>query len=71
MSVTNQRKHDHLRTFQRDPDIERHKCYFDAIQLTHRALPEIAFGEVDLAGAMSGFANQTAVTFALRRDNLP
>ena len=47
MSVTNQRKHDHLRTFRRDPDIERHKCYFDAIQLTHRALPEIALDEVD------------------------
>ena len=44
---TNQRKHDHLQTFRRDPDVERHKHYFDAIHLTHRALPEIALDEVD------------------------
>ena len=54
MSVTNQRKHDHLRTFQRDPNIERHKGYFDAIQLTHRALPEIALSEVDPATRFLG-----------------
>ncbi|TAN37039.1 MAG: type 2 isopentenyl-diphosphate Delta-isomerase [Verrucomicrobia bacterium] len=44
---TNQRKHDHLQTFRRDPDVERHKHYFDAIHLTHRALPEIALADVD------------------------
>ena len=47
--MTNQRKQDHLRTFERDPDVERHKHYFDAIRLTHRALPEIALTEVDPA----------------------
>ena len=47
MTPTNQRKHDHLRTFERDPDVERHKHYFDAIHLTHRALPEVALAEVD------------------------
>ena len=49
MSATNQRKHDHLRTFARDPQVERGKHYFDAIHLTHRALPEIALADVDPA----------------------
>lgn len=47
MSATNQRKHAHLRTFARDPQVERGKHYFDAIRLTHRALPELALAEVD------------------------
>jgi isopentenyl-diphosphate delta-isomerase len=49
MSVTNQRKHDHLQTFRRDPAVERNQHYFDAIALAHRALPEIALAEVDPA----------------------
>ena len=49
MSATNQRKHDHLRTFAQDPAVERGGHYFDAIRLTHRALPELALAEVDPA----------------------
>ncbi len=49
MSATNQRKHDHLRTFARDPQVERGQNYFDAIRLTHRALPESALADVDTA----------------------
>lgn len=49
MSATNQRKHDHLRTFARDPAVERGRHYFDAIRLAHRALPELALAEVDPA----------------------
>jgi len=47
VSTTNQRKHDHLRTFASDPAIERGRHYFDAIWLAHRALPEIALADVD------------------------
>ena len=47
MSATNQRKHDHLRTMARDPGVERARHHFDAIHLTHRALPEIALADVD------------------------
>ena len=49
MSATNQRKHDHLRTFAQDPAVERGRHYFDAIRLAHRALPEIALAEVEPA----------------------
>lgn len=47
MSATNQRKHDHLRTFARDPYIDRGRQYFDTLLLTHRALPELALTDVD------------------------
>ncbi len=46
-SELNNRKHDHLRIFAGDPDVDRRKFYFDAIQLKHRALPEINRSEVD------------------------
>ena len=49
MSATNQRKHDHLRTIAHDPAVERGGHHFDAIRLTHRALPELALAEVDPA----------------------
>jgi isopentenyl-diphosphate delta-isomerase len=49
VSATNQRKHDHLRTFACDPYVERGRRYFDNLLLTHRALPEIALADVDPA----------------------
>lgn len=46
MSINN-RKLDHLRAFDLDPEVNRDVGFFDAIQLTHRALPEIALDDVD------------------------
>lgn len=43
----NDRKVEHLRVIRHDPDADRRKFYFDTIRLTHRALPEIDFDEVD------------------------
>ena len=44
---TNDRKLEHIRAIENDPLTDRSKQFFDAIRLTHRALPEIALGEVD------------------------
>ncbi|PIE14935.1 MAG: type 2 isopentenyl-diphosphate Delta-isomerase [Rhodobacterales bacterium] len=41
------RKLDHLRSIQDDAGTERHASGFDALQLTHRALPELDFDAVD------------------------
>jgi isopentenyl-diphosphate delta-isomerase len=43
----NDRKLEHLRVIRHDPDADRRKFYFDAIRLTHRALPEMDLDEVD------------------------
>lgn len=43
----NDRKQDHLRILRHDKDCDRRKYYFDAIRLSHRALPEIDFDDVD------------------------
>ena len=43
----NQRKLEHLDILHTDPQVDRRKFYFDAIQLTHRALPEMDLAEVD------------------------
>lgn len=43
----NDRKLDHIRILRHDQDADRRKYYFDAIRLTHRALPEINFDEID------------------------
>jgi isopentenyl-diphosphate Delta-isomerase len=44
---TSERKIQHIRIIERDADADRRKYYFDDIQLTHRALPEIALDDVD------------------------
>jgi isopentenyl-diphosphate Delta-isomerase len=44
---TNQRKRDHLRIIREDGEVDRQKHYFDQIQLTHRALPEVNLSEID------------------------
>lgn len=43
----NSRKEDHLRALERDTGIERHATGFDAIRLSHRALPELDFDAID------------------------
>lgn len=43
----NERKKDHLRALAEDPAIERKASGFDGLRLTHRALPELDFDEVD------------------------
>lgn len=44
---TNSRKSEHLRIIHADAEVDRQRGYFDAIHLTHRALPECALDEVD------------------------
>ena len=41
------RKLQHIQIVNRDPETDRKKGYFDAIRLTHRALPELALDRVD------------------------
>ncbi|MBU1908512.1 MAG: type 2 isopentenyl-diphosphate Delta-isomerase [Verrucomicrobia bacterium] len=43
----NERKLQHLRIIESDPDADRHRRYFDTIRLKHRALPELNLAEVD------------------------
>ncbi|MEM1143269.1 MAG: type 2 isopentenyl-diphosphate Delta-isomerase [Pseudomonadota bacterium] len=43
----NTRKLDHLRAIADDAGIERHASGFERVRLTHRALPEIDFDEID------------------------
>jgi len=45
--MTNDRKVQHIAIINEDRDTDRRKQYFDDIHLMHRALPEIALGEID------------------------
>ena len=45
--LTNSRKLEHINIIESDQNIDRRKHYFDAVHLTHRALPEIDFRNVD------------------------
>jgi isopentenyl-diphosphate delta-isomerase len=45
--MTNDRKVQHIAIINDDRETDRRKRYFDAIHLTHRALPEIALSEID------------------------
>ncbi len=48
MSATiNARKLEHIRVLENDPGADRQKFYFDAVQLRHRALPELDLAAVD------------------------
>lgn len=49
MSDINTRKQDHINVIRHDKDVDRRKYYFDDIRLTHRALPEIDFQQIDPA----------------------
>ncbi|MCI5144077.1 MAG: type 2 isopentenyl-diphosphate Delta-isomerase [Candidatus Electrothrix sp. AR3] len=45
MSI-NKRKHDHLQVVLDEPAVDRNHHFFDEINLTHRALPELNFEEI-------------------------
>ena len=45
--LNNQRKMEHLSILEKDTAVDRKKAYFDCIQLSHRALPEIDFQDTD------------------------
>ncbi|MGE4488419.1 MAG: type 2 isopentenyl-diphosphate Delta-isomerase [Kiritimatiellales bacterium] len=47
MSKIQNRKLDHVEIVAKDESMDRRKFYFDAIRLTHRALPEIDLADVD------------------------
>lgn len=47
MSQLEKRKNEHVEIVARDESMDRRKFYFDDIRLTHRALPEINFADVD------------------------
>ncbi|RAU18668.1 type 2 isopentenyl-diphosphate Delta-isomerase [Nitrincola tibetensis] len=44
---TNERKIEHIRVIEQDPETDRQGAYFDRIRLTHRALPEVSLAEID------------------------
>lgn len=52
--LTNNRKIEHIRAIERDPHTDRDARYFDRIQLTHRALPELALGDIDASVSFLG-----------------
>jgi len=54
MSDITQRKQDHLTALAEDPAIERQQSGFDSIQLTHRALPELDYAQVDTTTTFLG-----------------
>lgn len=43
----NDRKIEHIRAIEQDPETDRNGRYFDRIRLTHRALPELSLADVD------------------------
>lgn len=45
--ATNQRKIEHIEIAANHPGIDREKNHFEAIRLTHRALPEVDLDEID------------------------
>ncbi|GEM_PF-6813815 len=47
ISQITQRKQQHIKAILTDSAIERNASGFDAIKLTHRALPELNFDEID------------------------
>lgn len=44
---TNSRKTEHIRAIEKDADVDRNRHHFDAIQLRHRALPQLDLRKVD------------------------
>jgi len=44
---TNDRKIEHIAVINKDSDTDRNGRYFDALRLTHRALPQLALAEID------------------------
>ena len=56
MAKINQRKLDHIQIVSEDGAVDRGRCYFDRIRLTHRALPELNLAEVDPSTSFLGKA---------------
>lgn len=53
-SSTNSRKTEHIRIINDDPQCDLQEHHFDAIRLTHRALPEINLADVDTSTVFLG-----------------
>lgn len=76
MEQINRRKLDHIHIVSEDHEVDRNRCYFDRIHLTHRALPELNLADIDpsvqflnkplsfplLISSMTGGADQELVT---------
>mgnify|MGYP000485666048 CR=1 FL=1 len=45
--LTNDRKIEHINAILQDAETDRDARYFDRIKLTHRALPELDFDQID------------------------
>ena len=52
--LTNDRKLEHIRAIENDPLTDRSAHYYDRIQLTHRALPEISLNSIDTSCTFLG-----------------
>lgn len=53
--ITNNRKIEHLQTIQKDPKTDRCGNYFEQIQLTHRALPELSLQDISTECEFLGY----------------
>jgi len=54
LTQTGNRKREHIDVINRDPLVDRQQHFFDAIQLQHRALPEIDLQDVDPSVTVMG-----------------
>ncbi|MCP4596955.1 type 2 isopentenyl-diphosphate Delta-isomerase [Neptuniibacter sp.] len=52
---TNDRKLEHIRAIENDPDTDRSGHYFDRMRLMHRALPEVSLNDVDTSSRFLGY----------------
>ena len=52
---TNERKIEHIKAIQNDPNTDRSGHHFDRIHLLHRALPELALADVDTSCKFLGY----------------
>lgn len=54
MSAIQKRKNEHVRIILEREETDRRKGYFDAIRLTHRALPEMNLNDIDSSAELMG-----------------
>ena len=52
---TNDRKLEHIRAIENDPETDRSRHYFDRIRLMHRALPELSLDAIDSSCSFLGY----------------
>lgn len=55
MSQITQRKQDHLQAVLNDPDVERRQGGFEDLRLTHRALPELDYNQLNTQSEFLGY----------------